>query len=526
MSAEEYQEMLVQKLLKGEKLSDEEFLRLDPRDPRNVPKRHTIDPTGDGKFAMDLEFRSGLPNSAPPMMMMKLPSMLPELCKHKWCELDHPKYRKLHVEPMMGIKIDLINDDKISRTANRQPLHPDDVKLMDMCKPFLGDDWQDVVGPRYFEAKDLPVPEKVLAKLAKEEADRSARDARGDDGFMGPENPMPFNDEPSTEDLKIVKSEMSKKRDEAAKDASWLKNTTYLSNDLSQRVHDFTSDVQEKGKLEAIRKAAKFDVDDEAYQSTAVVQKAEDSFRQVKNYKPSKQVEWEVPILPEFDAGAVDGTRVLVSFDDEPPSENDDTELPSRLVSKVQATKVKKRGQNVMSAALSLKEKETEDEATYKWSRQYQVRVVKDGTERISLTVTDQAATYQFQAAGRFELDKCRLPETARLDDDAMLDKSWSGETHIKFVDTTAFTIQDRNALRDKKRRQGDPNVSDDEIEEMAIDKTEEEKVISHDSLFQNDDEPVPPIPIAEAEEEPAKEANSKKRMADLFGDDDDEDDD
>ena len=508
----EYQEKLIEKMLRGEKLSDAEFLRLDPNDPRNVPKKHIIDPDGTGKFATEVKFRSGIPPPEMPMMMLKMPSMLPELCKHKWTSMDHPMNRKLHVEPMLGVKIDLINDDKISNTENKEPLHPDDVKLMDMCKHLLGDEFDDIVGPRYFEAKGMPVPEKKK------------------------------KEEDYVEKKTIVKTEEAKHRDEASKDASWLKNTSYLSNNLSGQVHAFKSDVQEKHKEETLRIVEKYDADDDA--ATAAIRRAEASFDLVKK-KDIKAVAWEVPVFPEHTS--MDG--ILVSFDDEPDDGPVNNEVPSRLISHVENTKIKRKGQNVLAAALSVKKKQTDTGVvSYDWKRQYQARVIQDGAERLALTIGDSAATYQTMTGHRLDLDKCRMPETARGDDDAKVD-GWTGETQVIYHDVPAFGAKERNELR-AKRRIVDVDVSDDEDEPIEEEEDEEAPPEAEETsaapppadapthpedLFgSDDDDDVPPVPDPPTTADPTpmetddtaeKAATTKRQMEDLFGDDDDDDD-
>ena len=68
---------------------------------------------------------------------MPIPSLhLPEVVQHKRCSLDDPKHWTLHVEPGLGVEIDLIRGD----TPPGDPtnvLPPEDEAILKALEPLL-----------------------------------------------------------------------------------------------------------------------------------------------------------------------------------------------------------------------------------------------------------------------------------------------------------------------------------------------------------------------------------------------------
>ena len=107
--------------------------------PAEVPGKYVpkLVIPGDGPFG-DIEVEPQLHVPQPKLgpMLMPIPSLLPEVVQHKRCSLDDPKHWTLHVEPGLGVEIDLIRGD----TPPGDPtnvLPPEDEAILKALEPLL-----------------------------------------------------------------------------------------------------------------------------------------------------------------------------------------------------------------------------------------------------------------------------------------------------------------------------------------------------------------------------------------------------
>mmetsp|Transcript_14092 Transcript_14092/g.21277 ORF Transcript_14092/g.21277 Transcript_14092/m.21277 type:complete len:612 (+) Transcript_14092:87-1922(+) len=454
-------EEILSKAMRGERLSSEEFFALDPLDYIEDPMALYKDMNG---IEYELQFPSPLPILGQNMKMLPMPTVLNELVKHRKCSLDDPKYYKLIHPPMLGIDVDLISEDMINPNPKppNDPLHADDIEILEEVARVLDD--TSILGPRYYKTKGLAIPENIATSW----------DERGK------------NDTGLTGSIRS-KSLEAKQRDEAVKDAVWLKNTYYLSNNQTESVHAFTSRDDQKRNIERkIKKEA-------SLYSSSTYEKINADFDAVKqpatSDKPGIQVEWELPLLP--DTYLVADNHILVDFDIDPAqtimekqtdkNQNILRQIPHRIISRVENISAKKGGKK-MSVALSIintKSLQTIEDSTcskndkiqaeYQWARQYQLRFVPDDSQRMVLFIHENHATYLTEGVDkRIECDRCRMPEAARLDNE-IRHHTWNGQTSILYHNTSAFTARERNQKREK-RRIYNHNVSEDEDDEDILD--------------------------------------------------------
>ncbi|KAJ8602014.1 hypothetical protein CTAYLR_002770 [Chrysophaeum taylorii] len=374
-------------------------------------------------FPVDLEFRSGYQAPCYGPMLLPMPKLLPYFTAHRWSTLDDPKYRRIYPEPLMGLTIDILNED---RNAVDKPLDPADRKIFELAREVVGDEEIDVILKHGLEAP------KILEEMKKGKQ-------------------------------KKTQTVEAKLRESAAQGAVWLKNTTYLSNNLHESVHSFKSGAAEK-KERAMRGAA---VDNKSYDD-AVRSFELAAEPLVHATDPSLAVEWAVPLFP--DASLWANTYVRVDVDREPP-EASVGGAPELLASKIFDAKKRVRGQKSLSASVSVPTKTDDDTIEYAWSRQYQLTIRDDGhaNDRLAVFVGDDEATYVVETAKRVELDHCRLPRAARndrLDADIKAGYHWNGQTTLVLDNQIAFDAPDRNAVR-RKLREVSVDVSDDEDEEQ-----------------------------------------------------------
>lgn len=360
---------------------------------------------------VDLEFSTGLP---PPStlgpVLMKIPSQLGEACKVRYTSMDDPLNYRFHLEPLMGLKVDPVQDVDLRECGVRK-LEPADRELMDMARDILGDEEVDTI-----LAHGIDAP-RVLEER-KKQAKRPAPEA--------------------------------KMRESAAQQgANWLKNTTYLSNNLHESVHGSKTDARRPARDESLpqtyEEAAR--TFDEAAQPL------------VHATDPSLTVEWSLPVFP--DARLWANSYVRVDVDNDPPAPA--TGAGPLLASQIFTTDKKSRGQKSLSTSVSA----PTPDGDYAWVRQYHLSIRDDGhaTDRLVLFLGSEEATYVPEAPKRVELDHCRLPRAA-LNERKAADRkngySWTGKTKVAFDDRSAFEPGERNQLR-AKLREVNTDVSDDE---------------------------------------------------------------
>jgi len=382
---------------------------------------------GDGPFG-DIELEPQLSVPAPKLgpMLMKIPSLLPQVVQHTRCSLDDYKHWTLHVEPGLGVAIDLIRgDSKPGDPTN--VLDPIDEALLKSLEPLMA-------GATLNENGD------ALAKGKKK-----------------------------------------------AKDAVWLKNTTYLSNNLHAPVHAFGSRMgehmaqQKEIYSETITQLQGVGGESDIQKSFSDSMKIDQTTLRHPT-KPHLRAESVLPLAPDSALWANSYVQVSIADDPDAPFRNkiiDGKPVPlpcDALVSKVVTTSHKKRGANVLSASYSRPK-----EGSYDWERQYQLNFreerAADGARLVLLIDEAQGAvTYVAQQPKRMELDKGRVTDAAREDVDTPIDNAWGGVTEVSYEPAEGhkargFDANTRNAWRAKMRAVDADDVSADE--EVSSDESE-----------------------------------------------------
>lgn len=405
-----------------------------PRDPAKdaefQPKKLIVK----GPLGWDIEIKPEFHMPEPRLgpCLLPLPSLLPAVTKHEWCSLDAISNWKLHAEPNLGVYIDLIKgDSKPGDPLNVLPA--EDEALFKSLEPLMGKE-----------------PSTV---------------GQGDDAF-----------------------EAGKAR---AKSAVWLKNTTYLSNNLHAPVHSFGSRATEKATIAA--ELAKVEVSDQGAHSAAAIAAQFEAAAALDAgglgalkhaTKPHLTATLCAPLAPDPDLWA--NNYVQVSVGDDPDfgtrGKVDAAGKPlpldtDALVSQVCETRQRRRGQPVLSASYSTAAPSAggandAESATYAWHKQYQVNLKEEpgGGDRLALIVDEDAstATYCQLVGRRMELTKGRPTEAARGDKETPIDLDWNGKTVLsherdekhKAVGTTPAI---RNDFREKMKELDYPGISDDE---------------------------------------------------------------
>jgi len=417
----------------------------------------------DDVFPVELEFQTGA--QVPPLgpMLMKIPSQLPAACEHRWSSLDDPKYRRFYLEPLMGMNLDLIEDERERRRGPPLPeMDPEDRPLLELARDILGSEEVDVIMEHGLGATKVLEEMKKNKKSGGTQADESA-----------------------------------KLRESAAQGANWLKNTTYLSNNLHESVHAFKSGAEEKARIARLRE----DEDEDEAGYDAALKSFRDAKRPLEHSgDPTLTVEWELPLFPDAALWANDYVRVDV--DNEPPSDG------SLLASQIFTTEKKSRGSKSLSTSVSVPvSDETPDgRVDYEWSRQYYLTIREDGRadDRLALFLGPTQATYVVEPSKRAELDHCRLPRAAALERrtaDLANDYVWTGKTELVFDRQTAFDPAARNDIR-RKLRQVNVDVSDDEDDAPAEDAADDDL---DDAAALDDDQP--PLDARDATDDAHRDA-------------------
>jgi RNA polymerase II-associated factor 1 len=195
---------------------------------------------------------------------------------------------KLHAENDLGVPLapSAMNLAMYKKpdTTNPPPLHPDDAALLDW-KGSMGD-------------------------TAAEELQKSKDRARAAARLALAGKTIPTSPQTPQFQKKGSKKEFSRVLDD--KMVFFMKKTTYLSNDYSRKVHDFTSLAEIKAREETQLKAKQQQFD----RSAKAVEKTFSNFRlqhpKDKNLKPV----WDYPLLPNVARWGDTFTHVVM---DNPP---------------------------------------------------------------------------------------------------------------------------------------------------------------------------------------------------------------
>lgn len=384
-------------------------------------------------FPVDLKFRTGLltPDFSP--TLLKVPSLLPYVTEHRRCSLDWPHGAFLHPEPMLGLKIDVANEEP----PVAKPWAPEDLEVLEMAREVIGDD------------VDLIIEKGIDAHRI----------------FLEREKKKPASEE-------------ARLREHAAQGAVWLKNTTYLSNNLGDAVHQFRSEVQERNKQATLLEDD--DQVDDPYDRAAL------TFDQAERpvTRDGLTVEWSVPVLPDDKLWANQYVRAEIDRVDV-----DDSRL---LVSKIFTTNKKTRGHSSLAASVSIPDPE-DPEGSFVWARQYDLTITSQpggAGDRLALFVDQDQATYIVEnTTRRVGLEHPKPADQAdRIEDDEKLGYVWSGKTAVTYEDTLGFKPEHRNARR-RKLRTVAIDISDDENEEDDEDAVADDDAVHNDAPDDDDDE-------------------------------------
>mmetsp|Transcript_5686 Transcript_5686/g.14196 ORF Transcript_5686/g.14196 Transcript_5686/m.14196 type:complete len:480 (+) Transcript_5686:179-1618(+) len=183
-------------------------------------------------FEIAFKFRNAPPRPpvGPSFIGANLEDKLREISRYKPLNAVEVNYRwKLHSEPNLGVPLAPSAMDPISYTQNAtegSALHPDDSKLLE---------W-----------------DGSLADTAAEELKRRRDNARAAArlALMGKTSARIFMEKTKSgsKGTASTKKKFSRVLDE--KMQSWMKKTTYITNDYSRKVHDFKSLAKTKQELE------------------------------------------------------------------------------------------------------------------------------------------------------------------------------------------------------------------------------------------------------------------------------------
>lgn len=296
-------------------------------------------------FEMEFAFRNAPPRPpvGPCFVGLGLDGQLQESSQyHPTVELNYTW--KLHSEPDLGVPLAPSAMDALCYQQQNTPkakLHADDEALLNWTGP-MGDT----------AAEEL--------KLKRDQARAAARLALK--GKTLPTVATPTLTQPKK------KKEFSRVLDENMQ--SWMKKTTYLANDYSRKVHDFTSLAKTKQKTEKDLEEKQARMDE--HRSANMVSKTFQQTPIVKHpSKPHLKPVSELPLLPNAQHWGQAYTHVVL---DNPPKGEDAASLQEPLDHAFVAHVEKQQANARMTCQLLVPSSQQDDE--YRPMQQYDLDVV------------------------------------------------------------------------------------------------------------------------------------------------------
>jgi hypothetical protein len=298
-------------------------------------------------FEIAFKFRNAPPRPpvGPSFIGTDLDEKLREISQYKPLNAVEVNYRwKLHSEPDLGVPLAPSAMDPMSYTSastEEVPLHPDDLSLLE---------WKGSMGDT--AAEEL--------KRSRDYARAAARLA-----LMG-KSPSKFlqkSKTPVAANAASTKKTFSRVLDEAMQ--SWMKKTTYMSNDYTRKVHDFKSLAKTKQEVAEDLEVRQEQIAKRRH-APAVAKTFEECKQPVRTHPSKKDVipVAEMAFLPNVKHWGQAYTHVVV---DKSPGED------VELLDKAFVANVEKRDANArMTCQLFVPSSETE----YNGVQQYDLDVV------------------------------------------------------------------------------------------------------------------------------------------------------
>jgi len=318
-------------------------------------------------FEMEFAFRNAPPRPpvGPCFVGLGLDGQLQESSQyHPTVELNYTW--KLHSEPHLGVPLAPSAMDANCYQQKEVPtikLHPDDEALLN---------WTGSMGDT--AAEEL--------KLKRDQARAAARLALK--GKAVPTAPTPTLTQPKK------KKEFSRVLDENMQ--SWMKKTTYLANDYSRKVHDFTSLAKTKQKTAEDLEAKQASMDE--HRSATMVEKTFQPSPILRHpSKPHLKSVSELPLLPNAEHWGQAYTHVVL---DNPPKGEGSATMKESLDHAFVAHVQKQQANARMTCQLLVPK---DDDEHYRPMQQYDLDVVPLKEEdaphvNFAVWVGEDTATY------------------------------------------------------------------------------------------------------------------------------------
>lgn len=314
-------------------------------------------------FEIAFKFRNAPPRPpvGPSFMGADLDEKLREVAKYKPLNtVDENHHWKLHTEPDLGVPLapSAIDPHSYQFVETRSPqLDPADAELLDW-KGSMGDTAAD----RLKKIRDETRAAARLALLGKGSLDK----------FMLEKSKSSMASSNETDATRKI---FSRVLNEGMQ--SWMKKTTYMTNDYSRKVHDFKSLAKTKRETEDDLELRQQNIT--LRRSGSAISKTFDEGMQTVGTHPSKSNVHpvaEMELLPDVNHWAYSYTHVVV---DKPPGGEDVASLGKAIISNVQQDDTAAR----MNCELSVPSKKkdepveiTDGSILYEAVQQYDLDVV------------------------------------------------------------------------------------------------------------------------------------------------------
>jgi len=274
-------------------------------------------------FQIDFRFRNAPPRPpvGPCFVGQNLDAVLLQHAQHyralNTVEVNHRW--KLHNESDLGVPLapsamDLASYKPVPKTAPKPALHPDDDALLDW-KGSLGDT----------AAEEL--------KLRQDRARAAARAVAAGRALPQPKPSKTAAAAAKGSATKRPKKAFSRVLDETMQ--TWMKKTTYLSNDYSRRVHDFKSLAQTKQQL-AVDLEVKQEEIQKRRSKAAIAKSFDQSAQPVHPTKKGMKAKHVFSLLPDTNYWGMPFTHLVADKKPQLPEQYQQTDMNQGLVANVE----------------------------------------------------------------------------------------------------------------------------------------------------------------------------------------------
>ncbi|KAG7351207.1 RNA polymerase II associated Paf1 family protein [Nitzschia inconspicua] len=313
-------------------------------------------------FEISFKFRNAPPRPpvGPCFMGADVDEKLRDLSKYKPLNAVDENHRwKLHTEPDLGVPLAPSAIDPRSYqfvVTNPPPLDPADADLLDW-KGSMGDS----AAEQLKRMRDDARAKARLALLGKGSLDRILLEKT--------KTSMAASNE-SDATRKIFSRVLNEGMQ------SWMKKTTYMTNDYSRRVHDFKSLAKTKREVEDDLELRQQTITQR--RSTAAISKTFDEGKQAVVTHPSKsnvKPVAEMEFLPDESHWVYSYTHVVI---EKPPSGGEVTRMKEAIIGNVQQDDVSARMtcELFVKSITNLQEDDTSEMIPYEAVQQYDLDVV------------------------------------------------------------------------------------------------------------------------------------------------------